>query len=124
MAFHANRGFHIRDSGLIARHLRLLGLESKCIMPLPYYDDDTERDNLIRVEMEKLRDPEWWRSLGIDGVVLYSWAAPRYGAIARAIRRACQSIWTPAAISGVTRGRMPAFSKSSSFVGVYPPSTF
>lgn len=88
VAFHANRGFHIRDTGLIARHLRLLGFESKCIMPLPYYDDDTERDNLIRVEMEKLRDPEWWRSLGIDGVVLYSWAAPRYGAIARAIRRA------------------------------------
>lgn len=88
VAFHANRGFHIRDSGLIARHLRLLGLESKCIMPLPYYDDDTERDNLIRVEMEKLRDPAWWRSLGIDGVVLYSWAAPRYGSIARAIRRA------------------------------------
>lgn len=88
MAFHANRGFHIRDSGLIARHLRLLGLESKCIMPLPYYDDDTERDNLIRVEMKKLRDPAWWSSLGIDGVVLYSWAAPRYGAIARAIRRA------------------------------------
>lgn len=88
VAFHANRGFHIRDTGLIARHLRLLGLESKCIMPLPYYDDDSERDNLIRVEMEKLRDPSWWRSLGIDGVVLYSWGAPRYGAIARAIRRA------------------------------------
>lgn len=88
VAFHANRGFHIRDTGLIARHLRRLGLQSKCIMPLPYYDDDDDLEHLIRVSMKELRDPKWWRSLGIDGVVLYSWAAPRYNDIARAIHQA------------------------------------
>lgn len=88
VAFHANRGFHIRDTGLIARHLRRLGLQSKCIMPLPYYDDDDDLEHLIRVDMDQLKDAAWWRSLSIDGVVLYSWAAPKYNAIARAIHQA------------------------------------
>lgn len=88
VAFHANRAFHIRDSGLIASELRKMGLESKCIMPLPSYEDDSLTEQLIRVEAEKLSDPAWWRTLGIDAVVLYSWGAPRYRSIARAIQKA------------------------------------
>lgn len=88
VAFHANRGFHIRDSGLIASELRKMGLESKCIMPLPSYEDDTLSEHLIRVEAAKLSDPTWWRTLGIDAVVLYSWGAPRYRSVARAIKKA------------------------------------
>lgn len=87
VAFHANDGFHIRDTGLIASTLRSMGVESRCIMPLPYYEDD-QREYLIRTEYSNLESADWWRSLGIDALVLYSWGAPRYTAIARAVHHA------------------------------------
>lgn len=87
VAFHANDGFFIRDTGLIASSLRALGVESRCIMPLPYYDDD-QREHLIRTEYRNLFSEGWWKSLGIDALVLYSWGAPRYRGIARAVRKA------------------------------------
>lgn len=87
VAFHANDGFFIRDTGLISNGLRELGVESKCIMPLPYYEDD-QRDHLLRTEYANLESVEWWKSLKLDALVLYSWGAPRYRRIARAVRRA------------------------------------
>lgn len=87
IAFHANDFFFIRDSGLISQTLLRLGVESKAIMPLPWYDDD-RREDTIRVEYAQLESEAWWRSLHLDGLVLYSWAAPRYRRIARAIHRA------------------------------------
>lgn len=64
-----------------------MGVESRCIMPLPYYDDD-QREHLIRTEYSNLESVEWWKSLGIEALVLYSWGAPRYRRIARAVRKA------------------------------------
>lgn len=87
VAFHANDGFWIRDTGLISRSLQQMGVESKCIMPLPYYDDD-QKEGLIRTEYKNLKSVAWWKSLGIDALVLYSWGAPRYLPIARAIHKA------------------------------------
>ena len=87
VAFHANDGFWIRDTGLISRSLQQMGVESKCIMPLPYYDDD-QKEGLIRTEYKNLKSAAWWKSLGIDALVLYSWGAPRYLPIARAVRKA------------------------------------
>lgn len=87
VAFHANDWFFIRDSGLISRTLRDLGAESKVILPFPGYDDDL-RDEIIRTEYKNLESTEWWKSLQIDALVLYSWGAPRYRKIARAIHEA------------------------------------
>lgn len=87
VSFAANEGFHIRDTGLIAAGLRALGHESKCILPLPAHEDDWDLP-LIRTEYKNLSSPSWWKSLGIDGLILYSWAAPRYLTIARAIKKA------------------------------------
>lgn len=87
IAFHANEWFYIRDSGLISKSLRHLGAESKVIMPLPYYDDDC-RDNLIRTEYKNLESADWWKTLQIDALVLYSWGAPRYRKIAKAVHQA------------------------------------
>ncbi len=64
-----------------------MGVESKCIMPLPHYEDD-QNEHLIRTEYKNLQSTAWWKSLGIDAVVLYSWGAPRYLPIARAIHKA------------------------------------
>lgn len=87
ISFEANEHFHIRDTGLISATLRTLGVESKCIMPLPHHKGDLDLP-LIRTEMENLRDSKWWKNLGIDCVVLYSWGAPKYTKIARAIKKA------------------------------------
>ena len=87
VAFHANDGFWIRDTGLISNTLRGMGVESKCIMPLPYYDDD-QKENLLRTEYKNIKSVKWWKSQGIDALVLYSWGAPRYTPIARAVKKA------------------------------------
>lgn len=56
-------------------------------MPLPYYEDD-RRDNLIRTPYATLESATWWKSLGIDALILYSWGAPRYLNIAKAVKQA------------------------------------
>lgn len=87
VAFHANSCFFSRDTGLVSSTLRKMGYESKTIMPLPWHDDD-EREHVIRVAPAALRSVRWWRSTGIEAVLLYSWGDPRYTLIARAIHRA------------------------------------
>ena len=87
VAFHANARFFTRDTGLISRTLRELGYESKTIMPLPWHADD-EAENIIRTDARNLRSTAWWKSTGIEAVVLYSWGDPRYTLIARAIHQA------------------------------------
>lgn len=84
--FHGNKFFFSRDSGLFCRSLQKWGAESKVIMPLPGYDDDEE--DVLRVNYHQLESPDWWESLNLDGLILYSWAAPRYRKIARAIHLA------------------------------------
>lgn len=87
VAFQSNDGFWIRDTGLICTSLRNMGVESKCIMPLPFYNGD-QTEHLIRTEYKNLKSVAWWKSLGIDALVLYSWGAPKYLPIARAVHKA------------------------------------
>jgi glycosyltransferase involved in cell wall biosynthesis len=84
--FKGDYTFFSRDSGLMSVGLAKLGIESRAIMPTPAQDDDDPR--LIRTEPQNLESPEWWISLGLDGLIFYSWAAPRYNRIAKAIRAA------------------------------------
>lgn len=89
--FAANRGFFIRDTGLLCLNLRALGAECCAVMPEPGQADDLpagESAPYLRVPYEKLESADWWRSQHLDGVILYSWAAPRYTPIARAIHDA------------------------------------
>lgn len=109
VAFHANDWFFIRDSGLIARTLRSLGMESKAIMPLPYYEDDLQ-DEIIRTSYKNLESTEWWQALQLDALVLYSWGAPRYRKIAKAIHQA-----------GIRL--IIHMDSSGDFVGDFPPGT-
>ena len=48
---------------------------------------DDESD-LIRTDYSNLESVSWWKSHGLDGLVLYAWGAPRYRKIARAARDA------------------------------------
>ncbi len=88
VAFHANSYFYTRDTGLICKELRKLGYPCRVIMPLPAHSDDLGTDELLRVPMKSLYQAGWWRNLGIDAVILYSWGDPRYTRIARAIHKA------------------------------------
>lgn len=87
VAFHGNAYFFTRDTGLICRSLQEAGIESRPVMPLPAHADDLPGE-VLRVPPARLRSAAWWRSLGLDGVVLYSWGDPRYTAVAAAIKHA------------------------------------
>ena len=84
--FSGDTGFFARDSGLMSCGLSGLGIESRAVMPGPPMADDDPR--LIRTEYGNLEDPVWWASHHLDGVVLYSWADPKYTKVASAIQEA------------------------------------
>lgn len=78
--------FFTRESGLFCRALQSLGVDSKAILLLPANGQDAP--GVLRANYGDLCDPNWWKSLNLDGLVLYSWAAPQYTPVAEAVRRA------------------------------------
>lgn len=86
--FAGGDAFFARDSGLLCKGFQSIGVPCRAIMPGPAMPDDHDGNDLIRTDYRNLEDPAWWRALGADGVVLYSWAAPRYAKVASAIREA------------------------------------
>jgi glycosyltransferase involved in cell wall biosynthesis len=84
--FAGDETFFSRDSGLFCRGLSLLGADSRAVMPGEPRQGDAP--DLIRTSHKNLEDPTWWRSHGLNAVILYSWAAPTYTPIAEAIRAA------------------------------------
>jgi glycosyltransferase involved in cell wall biosynthesis len=84
--FAGDGSFFARESGMFCRGLLSLGIDSRAIMPgKPRHGDD---DLLIRTEYNNLSNPTWWRDQGLNAVVFYSWAAPRYTSVAKAIKQA------------------------------------
>ena len=81
-----DEGFFARDSGLLCQGLRKIGIESKAIMPGNLRDSDFH--DLIRAPYFFLERTNWWKSQKIDCVVFYSWGAPKFWRIARAIKKA------------------------------------
>lgn len=86
VAFGGGPDFFARDSGLMCRGLQAAGCESMAVMPGPPQDGDDI--SLIRTDFPNLESPEWWRTLGLDGVVLYAWGSPKFRKVAAAIHDA------------------------------------
>jgi glycosyltransferase involved in cell wall biosynthesis len=86
MCFRGDAWFFTRESGLFSKGLVALGVDSKSVMPGPAKEDDSR--GLLRVPYEQLESANFWRRLKLDGLILYSWAAPRYLPIAKAVRTA------------------------------------
>lgn len=84
--FKADAHFFGRDSGLLCRGFQGIGIDCVSIMPGDRASDDAA--DLLRTSPENLASVGWWRSLGLDFVVLYAWGNPRYRSIAGAIRGA------------------------------------
>ena len=84
VSFSGGDNFLARDSGLFCKTLLSMGIENKSIVQLPHQEGE-HADFLIRTSMSNLKSPEWWKSHHLEGVILYSWGAPRYTAVARSI---------------------------------------
>jgi glycosyltransferase involved in cell wall biosynthesis len=84
VSFKGDHTFFARESGLLSRGLRIAGIDSCAVMPLPKQDGDEY--GLIRASTGQLRDHKWWKRRGVDAVVFYAWAMPKYTPIARAIK--------------------------------------
>jgi glycosyltransferase involved in cell wall biosynthesis len=80
----ADSSFFTRDTGLTCHSLQKMGVESKVV--LLDGSDVKKHPDIIRASLEQMASEEWWRSFRLDAVVLYSWAAPRYTPIAKAIK--------------------------------------
>lgn len=86
VSFKGDHTFFSRDSGAFCKAFQRIGEESRAIMPTPAQEGDDP--DLIRTEYANLKDAAWWKSLGIDGVILYAWGVGKYLPIARAIHDA------------------------------------
>jgi glycosyltransferase involved in cell wall biosynthesis len=85
-AFGGGADFFARDSGLLCRGFKAIGIESRAVMPGERKSED-EAD-LTRTDFANLESAEWWRSQQLDGVVLYAWGRPKFRKVAAAIRKA------------------------------------
>ena len=84
MPFRGDHTFFARESGLLSRGLRLMGVASYAVMPIPAQEGDEE--GLIRASVEQLEDSSWWKCHSVDAVVFYAWGMPDYTPISRAIK--------------------------------------
>lgn len=84
--FSGDEGFFARDSGLLCRGFQKIGIESKTVMPGNFQENDCY--DLMRAPYSLLQSSNWWKSQEVDAVVFYSWGAPKFWRIARAIKKA------------------------------------
>lgn len=84
LAYHDDDHFWGRDMGLLARGMRAHGVDARVVAigERKKYSADLP---LILGSLKDLENPQWWRDLAPDGVVLNTWSAPRYDAIRRAV---------------------------------------
>lgn len=75
-----------RDAALWCGGFQALGVDSK-VVALGEPGQRKDRP-LILCTPAQMQDAGWWKQWNLDGVVLYSWALPRYEPIARAIKEA------------------------------------
>ena len=86
VSFSGAEEFFSRDTGLLSRGFRELGVECSAVMPAPARENDLPE--LVRVPYSSMEDTAWWKDQNATGVVLYAWGHPRYRRVAAAIREA------------------------------------
>ena len=81
--FPGDQSFFDRESGLLSRGFRALGVESMAVALGPAREGDLPQ--MLRASAEELASPEWWRSHRLDGVVFYCWGDPEFQPVSDAI---------------------------------------
>lgn len=85
LPYHDNGAFFERDAGLFCQGLRQNGVDSKLVA---LGEPGTHPElPLLQGSLEQLSDTSWWRQLDLEGVLLYSWALPRFEPVAQAIKQ-------------------------------------
>lgn len=80
--FDGTEDFFARDSGLTARGFERIGVESASITLGPPKPGDLPM--MRRASRAELESPDWWRALGLDGLVFYTWGHAQYRHMVRA----------------------------------------
>jgi glycosyltransferase involved in cell wall biosynthesis len=73
-----------REAGALCLGLRALGMDSRFVL---FGTPGPRADAIILARPADVEDSAWWKQQELTGVVLYSWGAPRYEPIARAIKQ-------------------------------------
>jgi glycosyltransferase involved in cell wall biosynthesis len=102
MKYFESGGFWDRDAGLFYQGFRANGIDSRLVaIGEPCVRQDKP---LILAPQSQMEDPNWWKQWNLTGVVLYSWALPRFMGITRAIKAAGVKVLIPLDADG---GRSP-----------------
>jgi glycosyltransferase involved in cell wall biosynthesis len=78
-----DRGFWVRDSGLVVLALRKMGCDA-WLVGLGDSTTVTEGRPVLAISLEEMQSAEWWKAQGPDAAVLSTWSAPRFDAIRKA----------------------------------------
>ena len=78
--------FWDRDAGLFHEGFKANGVDSRFVA----LGDPAmvQRPDLVLASQPQMEDPAWWRQWKLEGVVLYSWALPRFTRVTRALKEA------------------------------------
>ena len=75
--------FWDRDAGLFHEGFKANGVDSRFVaLGDPAME---QRPDLVLASQPQMEDPAWWRQWNLEGVVLYSWALPRFTRVTRAL---------------------------------------
>jgi len=84
--FEGNQAFFDRDSGLLSRGFCKIGVLSEVItLGSPTRNELPQMNHATWHQME---DPDWWKSLDLNGLILITWGNWRFGTIVKAASQA------------------------------------
>ena len=84
--YRGDEAYFSRDTGLLCRGLQDAGAECRAILAGARRAEDDP--DLIRARAADMADPDWWRALGADAVVVHTWSREEHTGILRAVRTA------------------------------------
>ena len=103
MNYWEGEAFWDRDGGLLCKGFRNLGLDSRFVaLGSPCVRSDRP---LILATEDQMRSTDYWSQYDLEGVVLYSWALPRYTPILRAIKSTGAKVILPMDGDGIRSAR-------------------
>jgi glycosyltransferase involved in cell wall biosynthesis len=86
LPYSEHSGFWGRDAALFHEGFRSCGIDARYVALGEDRIDDSR--GLLLAPQHKMENAAWWKQWELKGVVLYSWALPKFEPVARAIKNA------------------------------------
>jgi glycosyltransferase involved in cell wall biosynthesis len=93
LRYNTHDPFWDRDAGLFFEGFKANGIDTRFVALGDPYED--ENRGLVLAPQNQMEDPAWWRQWGLEGIVLYSWALPRFTGVVRAAKQAGLKVVLP-----------------------------